>query len=362
MKKIQLFIFISLIFFVSSCTKQDLNPAFYDLGSEFLISSPGYTSLDNQVVFNIDNLSKNLNQVTIKNLGGTLADGSSFTSTYSSTIPIDNSGAGSITVSDTDLGLDGIGASANFEFDATYNGKPFSRYYTVTETNPISIDVPSVKHAPSSDTTYLHFDIAPVSATVTGVKVQTKVGANGSYVDLSGNFNAKDSVAIVGGDYNLGDTLYVNVIGIAGTKTANTVTSIVVEPYSFTKKGSFTDSTNVAYDLVGDSLTAFPPAGADIQCAISSFIGGYNVGFTSPDNTLFVKGTSSDYADADILTIKATDFSSAVNSVSKVAVDDVYIYKTMRGATAHYGVMKIKAVNQPQNASKNAYIVIEYKY
>lgn len=366
MKKIQLLIFISLIFIVASCKKQVLHPAYYKLGSEFLISSPGYTNLDSHAVFNIDNISKNLSQVAIKNLGGTLSDDSSFTSSYSSTISINASGAGSITVSDADLGMDSIGASANFEFDATYNGKPFSRYYTITETDPIGIDAPSnVEHEPSSDTTYyLHFDIAPVSATVTGVQVQTKVGMNGTYKDVSGTFNAKDSLAIVGSDYNVGDTLYVNVIGTAGTKTASTATPIVIEPYSLANSGTITlDTTaNQAYDLVGDSAVASTDANADIAFAAAKYTGGYNLGFTSPDNTMFVKGTASDYSNADQLTIKATDFSAAVSSVANVSVGDVYIYKTMRGTKAHYGVIKITAVEKPQGVLDDSYITFDYKY
>lgn len=365
MKKIQLLIFISLIFLVSSCKKQALYPAYYNLGSEFLISSQGYTSLDTQTVFKIDNISKNLTEITVKNMGGTLANDSSFTSTYSGKISIASTGAGSITVSDADLGLDGIGASADFEFDATYNGKPFSRYYTLTEEDPISIVAPTVKHVSSSDTIYyLHFNIEPVSATVTGVQVQTKVGENGTYTDVTGTFKAKDSVAIVGSDYNLADTLYVNVIGTAGTKTANTVTPIVIEPNTFTNSATVTlDTTaNQAYDIVGDSAVMNSDAKADIAFAATTYTGGYYLGFMSPNNTMFVKGTANDYSNADQISIKATDFSSAVTSVKNVSVGDVYIYKTMRGTTAHYGVMKVTAVERPQGVLNDSYITFEYKY
>ncbi len=351
MKKIQLILFISLIFFVTSCQKKVVTPM-YNLGSEFLISSPGYTTLDNQAVFDINNVSKNLSSVSIANLGGS----------YTGTISIAADGKGSVSLNDADLGLDATGASAKFEFDATINAKPFSRFYTLTATDPISIDAPTVTR--SSKTDYLYFDIAPVAATVTGVKVQTKVGANSTYTDVAGTFAAKDSVAIVGSNYNLGDTLYVNVIGTAGTKTANTETAIAIQPNTFSNAASFKlDSTaNRAYDFVGDSAVTVSDTTADIKLAVTSYTGGFDLGFSSPNSTLFVKGVASDYKVADQMAIAATDFSSAVTSIQNVSVGDVYIFKTMRGTTAHYGVMKVTAVEKPQGVLDDSYITVEYKY
>ncbi len=336
---------------------------FYNLGSEFLVSSPGYTSLDSQAVIDIDNVSHNLKTVKITNLGGTLANNSAFTSSYTGSISIGNDGKGSITLTEADLGLDGIGASANFQFDATIDGKPFSRYFTLNEEDPISVTPPDkVVHRDTNY--YFHFKIEPVSATVSSVVVQTKVSEQGTYTDVSGSFNAKDSIPINGIDYQVGDTVYVNVIGTAGSKTANTETSLVIKPNSYTNMASFTlDSTSMrAYDLVGDSAVTVSDSTADIKLASTSFTGGFVLGFSSPNSTLFVKGVASDYKNADEVAIAATDFSSAVTSVAVVSVGDIYIYKTMRGTTAHYGVMKITKVEKPQGVLDDSYITIEYKY
>ncbi len=361
MKRYQFYILLSLIFFVASCQKEK-GVQFYNLGSEFFISSPGYTSLDSQAELSVKNISKNLTKVNVINLGGTLSDGSAFTSSYTGSISIGSDGLGSTTLTDSDLGMDGIGASAKFEFDATYNGKPFSRFYTLTEADPISVDAPMVTR--SSKPTYLYFDISPVSATVTGVKVQTKVGVNSTYTDVAGTFAANDSVAIVGSNYNLGDTLYVNVIGTAGTKTANTETAIAIQPNTFPNTASFNlDSTSMrAYDFVGDSAVTVSDTTADIKLATTSYTGGFDLGFSSPNHTLFVKGMASDYKVADKIAIAATDFSSAVISVANVSVGDVYIFKTMRGTTTHYGVMEVTAVEKPQGVLDDSYITIKYKY
>jgi len=226
MKRYQFYIILSLIFFVASCQKKSAIQ-FYNLGSEFFISSPGYTSLDSQAVLSINNISKNLTKVNVINLGGTLASGSAFTSSYTGSIAIASDGTGSTTLSDSDLGMDGIGASAKFEFDAVFDGKPFSRYYTLKETDPISVKYPTIMH---KDTTYyFHFKIEPVSATVSKVTVQTKVSAQGTYTDVAGTFNAADSIPVKGFDYNAGAALFVKVTGTAGSKTASTVTKIVIK-------------------------------------------------------------------------------------------------------------------------------------
>ncbi len=361
MKRYQFYILLSLIFFVASCQKKNVTQ-FYNLGSEFLISSPGYTSLDSQAVLNVKNISKNLTKVDVINLGGTLANGSAFTSTYKGSMAIGSDGMGSITLSGSDLGMDGIGASAKLEFDAVYNGKPFSRYYTLKETDPISVDYPEMKHR---DTTYyFHFKIKPVTATVSKVTVQTKVSAQGTYTDVAGTFKAVDSIPVKGFDYNVGDTVFVKVIGMAAAKTASTETKIVIQPASFQNIGSFTlDSTaNRAYDFVGDSAVTTSDSTADISLAVKLNTGGFDLGFVSPNNTMFVKGTASDYSNADIMSIEGTDFSSAVTSVKIVSTGDVYIYKTMRGTKAHYGILKVTGVKKPQGVLADSYITIEYKY
>ncbi len=362
MKKIQLFLLISLSFLMASCQKDNMLQT-YDLGSEFLISASGYTSLDNQAVISINNISKNLSAIKITNLGGTLANDSAFVSSYSGSIAIANDGTGSITLSDSNLGVTTIGSSVNFQFDATFNGKPFTRYYTLTVTDPISVTVPAITHR--ADTTYyFHFVIAPATATVSSVKVQTKVSANGTYVNVPGTFNAQDSIPIKGSDYNIGDTLYVNVIGTAGSKTAHTETAVVIGANSYTNVSSFTlgSKLNSAFDLVGDSAISTPNVSADLELTGSYTTSGILLGFTSPNSTLFVKGASSDYTNADKVLISATDFSSAITANNNVSVGDVYIFKTMRGSKAYYGVMKITDIEKPQGVLADSYITIEYKH
>jgi len=162
----------------------------------------------------------------------------------------------------------------------------------------------------------------------------------------------------------LGDTLFVKVTGTAGSKIASTVTDAVIKPNSYSHLATFTlDSTaNQAFDLVGDSIVPVGNTSADITLISNSFTGGYTLGFSSPNNTLFVKATAGDYATADKITIDATDFSPAITENNNVSVGDVYIFKTMRGNKPYYGVMKITKVEKPQGELPDSYITIEYKH
>jgi len=362
MKKIQFYILMSFVFVLASSCQKQKGVEFTDLGSEFFISSSGYTSLDNTTTISIDNQQKNLSTIAVTNLGGTTANDSTITSTYTGSIAL-TGGKGSIALSDADLGMDTIGSSVKLQFDANFGGKPFSRFYTLTVKDPISVDFPAVDHR--LDTTYyFHFDIAPKTATVETVKVQTKVSELGTYADVSGSFNAADSIPIKGSDYNVGDTLFVNVIGTVGTKTASTETAVVIKPNSFSHQSSFELSTaNQAYDFVGDSVVPTGNESADIERTGSYTPTGLLVGFASMQNAEFVLATDADFANADKVAIAATDFSSAVKSVDNVAGGEVYIFRTKRGTGSYfYGIMKITKVDKPQGVLADSYIDIEYKY
>lgn len=235
MKKIKYFIILSLIFFIASCQK-DNEIGFYDLGSEFFISGD-YTSLDNEAIIAIENQQKNLSEVALTHLGGMTTDLDDddnpipFESDYTATIPI-SAGEGALTISDANLGFtnSAIGWTADFKFVAVYDGKAFSRFYTLEVSDPISFDYSGeIEHR---DTTYnFNFSILPVTATVETVSVQTKVGSLSSYTNLAGPFEAEDFVPVNGSDYLVGDTIFFNVIGTVGTKSASAEgMMVVVEP------------------------------------------------------------------------------------------------------------------------------------
>ena len=87
MKKNILYILIAFLFTAIACNEKD-DVETYDLGTEFLISSSGFTSLDNQVTLTIDNQQKNLSGLDISQIAKYNDDGDevSLTSAYTGTM------------------------------------------------------------------------------------------------------------------------------------------------------------------------------------------------------------------------------------------------------------------------------------
>ena len=229
--KSKIYVLISVILLLISC-KEDNKIEYYDLGTEIYISGE-MTSLDNSVEISVDNPLMNLTETMyVTHLG--IVDPDDEESTPAST-DLGNfslsSGAGSINLTNAQLGIADIGWTANIELTSQYNGKPFYRTYSISVDDPISTTDPGITHR--NDTTfYFKFAIEPVSATVTNVSVTTKVSSAGSYSAVSGPFNAVDSIGFMGSNYNVGDTIFVIVSGAAGTKTAMTYTQLIISPVS----------------------------------------------------------------------------------------------------------------------------------
>jgi len=234
MKKI-IFYLIAVVFIAfTACEEQD-NIDRYDLGAEFFVSNSGYTTLDGEVSFTIDNISKNLPSIEVTHLGGLTTE----VDEKGNPIPFDppktdlgtisvSDGAGSISVSSEDLGMTKIGWQANIQFKGTIDGKPIVRNSLVTVKSPFTLTPPELLH--SSTPVYFLYEIKPAITAVTAVTVETKVGYDGTYTPstpVTGENVANDSIALVGTDYNIGDTVYVKVTAKAA-REESVETSIVV--------------------------------------------------------------------------------------------------------------------------------------
>jgi len=376
MKNNIFYILLSFILFTVAC-QEDEEFKRYDLGSEFYISDGGYTSLDEEVTIEIENPLQNLSQVTVTHLGGTTTNEDENGDLIPFTAPTSNlgtitlsGGAGSMTLTSAQLGMTKVGWSADFKFDAVYEGKAFSRSHSISVAHPISVEDPHITHR--SDTVYyFQFAIEPATATVQTVTVETKTSSLDTYTALTGPFDAEDEVPFVGADYAVGDTIFVRVTGTVGTKSATKVAKLIVSPNSYENVEAFVlDSSTVstkAYDLMKQRYVIEANAGdsADIQLTTTTISGGYTMGFAAINNLEFVAGTAADYSNADIVDVEEnTDFSTPLSSVSDVAEGDVYIFRTKRGTTGDYmyGVMQVVAVNKPQGVLADSSIEIEYKY
>lgn len=361
---------------MGSCKEDEVS--YYKLGSEFVVSTHGYTTLDNSVVLSVDT-AFNVSSLTVTHMGGFQADGKTafvVPNTALGTLTVTN-GVGELVVSDVNMGMNVIGMKSTVRFTAVADdGTDINRSLSVAVTNPFAITKPTVLNQKNADVDF-KFKITPATATVTSVGVQTKKFYNGTYADVAGPFTTTGTVKINGSNYSIGDTIYVKVTAsTAAPRTAVSVTKLVVGMYSYptTTTVKLTPSTTTSiYDLAKrrfiknvDEVAMLDSV--DIKYARTDFSGGFTIGFTAPQKAQFVKvtGTPTEiatvYSNANAVTTAATDFSSAVTSVADVAVGDVYIYRTQRGSAAYtYGMLKITAVSKPEGVAANSSFTFELK-
>ena len=358
MKRI-IFYLTALVFAFVACEEQD-NIERYDLGTEFLVSDGGITSLDTKVSVNILNQPKNISTVDIFNGSDKLTD-----------VKLTD-GAGTVDLKAATIGLNDIDDEVVLEFKAVAdNGNSIVRYHAFGVEDPIAITAPDLTH--NYDTTYyFKYRIDTYSANVDNVVLMGKVN-DGKYEIIDGDHNVLlDSVKvpIENLGVKIGDTITVKVTANAGAKVAETETSMIVAPCSYESVDQFKlDTTaNMAYDLIEarmiESTTEFGDS-ADVEfTAAYPIMGGpVQVGFESKNNAEFVVGTADDYANADIIDISNTDFTRAKSKVEDAKAGDIYIYRTKRGSGDFvYGVMKVTLVNKPQGVLEDSSISFAYKH
>jgi hypothetical protein len=351
MKNYKFYVLLPLIFLMASCQK-DHDIEFVDLGSEFFISKSGYTSLDNQISFTIKNQQNNLAQVSVieKFKDGTIID--------LGAIPIADS-VGKVTYTDAQIQITEIDTSATFIFEGQSNGIDFSRSTTVTVTDPIKVTAPDVIRV--ADPVYLYYSIKPATATVDNVMIEQKVGALATYQEVTGDFNPVDSVAIVGADYNLYDTLFIKVKGAAGSKVAETVTKIIIKP-DMAEPHLFNLMMGDGYDLVNDTLVEAISASADIVFTGEYTTNGVKVGFDLT-HAEFVPATNEEYVIADRMTIMSADFVNVITSADNLVGAETYYFRTRHEATDDYtyGMIKVRNVDKPQGVLADSSVEYEIK-
>ena len=356
MKKI-IFYLIAVVFVFAACEEQD-NLERYDLGTEFFVSDGGITSLDSKVTINVLNQPKNISTIDIFNGSDKIVD-----------VKLTD-GTGSVEIKAADIGLNDVEDEAVLKFQGVAdNGNSIVRRHHFVVEDPISITAPGLTFNYDS-TFYFKYRIDTYSASVDDVVLMGKIN-DGKYEEIGHvDMGVIDSVAISPKDLGLklGDTIRIKVIAKAGTKTAQTESSMIVNPCSYQLVDGFKlDTTaNMAYDLIEAKMVDVTLAGdsADVEfMAEYSASEPLKVGFKSSNNAEFIVGTDDDYTIADKITISEKDFSSAVKMVEDAQVGDIYVYRTKRGDEDYvYGVIKVKKVSKPEGVLENSCIALEYKH
>ncbi len=366
MKKNIIYILL-LVFFGFSCGTKDADVEFYNLGTEMYLSTDGMTSLDVEAAISVDNPLKNLSAVDVSHIEVVDPNDSTIAppSTDLGTITMSD-GAGSITLTEAQLGISEQDWTANLMLNAVIDGKEINRPVSISVDNPFSTEDPGITYR--DDTSfYFKWSVEPVSATVSSVTIESKVGSEGTYTEIAGTWKAEDSVEFVGSDYVISDTIFVRVTATAGTKTDSEVTELVVSPVSLDAVDEFMlDSTaNLAYDLIlaieVDETTAGDSA--DVVLTSNLITGGFELGIDMPNQAEFVTATSTEYSNADVLVAMSADFSSPITSITNLVGGETYVYRTRRGTGAYsYGYIKVMAVVKPNGVLADSYIEFEHKH
>lgn len=349
-----------------SCTKEN-EIEFYDLGTEFYITTSGMTSLDEELVVSIENPLMNLTSIDVINTGVTDADGEDSMDGY--TIDLGSislsDGIGSVTYTGEEMGLSEIGYTAALTCSSELDGKAIDRSTSITLSSPFTTVDPEIMHYDKSY--YFNYSVEPALATVSAVEIEIKTGSEASYSAIAGSWAATDSILFLGTNYDVNDTIFVKIIATAGTKIDSTVAELVVSPVAFDETDAFTlDSmANLAYDFILAVEVDITTAGdsADIELTSMEVLGGFDFGFELNNNAELIAVSSAEYGYADSIAAVITDFSSAVTSVDELGGGETYVYRTRRGTgTYSYGYLKVVDVVKPGGVFDDSYVEFEIRH
>ncbi len=213
MKKIVLII-VSIVFVAISCDKDDDRYPYYP-GSGLKFETQGLTYFDSEVKFDFSVSNLECKVVALS------------TEEYSSEVSLDDEGMGSKTISASDLKLSAINDAAILKMMPKIKGNPLFQTRVVMR-NPIVVE--DLKLKTEDIVRYLKWNVEAVDATVDDqVKVFEKVGVNNDYNEImTQTFNAKDSLALNGINYNENDTLFIKLKATSGELEADYIAKMIV--------------------------------------------------------------------------------------------------------------------------------------
>lgn len=260
-----------------------------------------------------------------------------------------SSGSGTLNAALADMGLAKAGTNKYIGFHYEFGGYKANETAFLKTVTPWALTVPDI----IEDTTrvYAKWELKVANGTISDVTISVKVNHDGTPTDHTAQALA-GSIMLMGGDYSLGDTLY-----ITGTATAGALTSLieemtVIEKWMFSKvvEGIKFTTTNGLYSF---STFAFGTTGHMELIHVP----GISLGFSGTD-VQFVASDMATYNDNNVNTIRnAYDIGTKISTVIDIQEDEVYIYKTPEDK---YGIFKITEKNGFLiGESEKDYFVIE---
>ena len=377
MKNTRFLILLPLIFFMASCEKE-VEIETTDLGTEFFISDNGYTSLDTEVTFTIENQKSNLSTVKMTALGITDADDEAVEPPVASWDIALTSGAGSITIPSADLGMTAAGWSADFQYDG-HGANTIQRFHSLSVSNPMTLTAPYIwvenddgelELTPTTvyqnaDVQFIDYEVDSINDATQSITIETKVGVNGDYTEVAGDFSYKSgTLEIVGDVYNVNDTVYYMFTAKNDDHEQVGELDFVINTAAFANEGgALLDVTpEQGFDLVANEIVVDTIADFEMVHVVLTSIGFQGFQTASNPEALFVAVDASVYDNNDIVEVKNLFANGTqVAGFDNVEMGDVFVYKTMRGEDEHYGIIKITKAYLTTSGDED-YLEFEYLY
>ncbi len=274
-------------------------------------------------------------------------------------------GVGTFTSSLAPLGIPDAGDALQLRFTATLpDGGTTTRLLDVETTDPITLS-PAIFIQQNSVSNYVSFSVATESASVDDVTVMTGTGDELSTVSApTDGWNlAGDSVAIVGANYAVGDTVTIRVDATSDAVATSSQTSAIVRTFAFPNESEEVElaSAGAGYDLVAGGSSVAGVDTTDIELSTNAL---NQIQLLSQNGTDFVE-TEGLYETGDIVAIRAAyDAGTPMGITSDLEAGNEIIYRTERtieGETSvYYGIIQITDVDRT-NEGDDA-ISLQYKF
>lgn len=203
--------------------------------------------------------------------------------------------------------LANLGLSAGDDIQLTFTDGETRRFFTVSVVNPIAFNYTvgsgsSAVNFTSSTTVNLdsafniYFEASTVNGTIDNYQVFTKNGKNADYPtapdvesSVGGTSIEEEALSLIADDasYDIGDTLYYNLVLNAGSLSASSERTVIVTQVALANSGTVTlltpdyeisdgvtDSLNNAFNfsalkVIADSVLADNPDSADIRLVVN---------------------------------------------------------------------------------------------
>ena len=274
-------------------------------------------------------------------------------------------GTGTFTATPAALGVPGAGDGLQLRFTAALpDGGTTSRLFDIEITDPVTIS-PPIFIQQNSVQNYVSFSVATAGAPVEDITVAVGTGDELTTVAApSGGWNAEgDSLAIVGANYEAGDTVAVNVTANSGASTTTSQTSAIVRPYTFANESEEIafDSVGAGYDLVAGGASVAGADTTDIELSVDAL---NQIQILSQNGTGFVETTGL-YEGGNIVAIReAYDSGTPTTITGDLEEGDEFIYRTERtvdGETqVYYGIVQVTDVNRTNEGDDS--LSLRYKF